>query len=226
MAKRTRKRSRVVRSGALILAALSGVAVTGGCGSNTSAPVEQTRKALSLTPAPPELAKAATLHRDGKLKEALELYTKSIKLSPRCPEALNWRGMLYDDLGKPDNALADLNQAVALKRDYADAYNNRGEVYRKKGMLVRARADYEKALALDGGFQEVEHNLTLLADQERLAPDGGKEDQRSSSRSVAVIPLGVGGASPAPTAAAVAPKSSVTRGGMGSTASGISSSGS
>ena len=110
----------------------------------------------------PELQEALTLHKAGKVKEAVEIYSEVLKKNPRSAEAFNWRGMAYDDLGQLDNALADFNKAIDLSPNYADAYNNRGEVYRKKKMYPQALADFKKAAELEKGFAEAHYNIALI----------------------------------------------------------------
>jgi len=82
----------------------------------------------------PELEDAKDAHLSGKLKLSIDLYTEALKKNPTSPEAYNWRGMAYDDLGDLEKALADFNRAIQISPNYADAYNNRGEVFRKKNM--------------------------------------------------------------------------------------------
>src|SRR3990172_3592624 len=50
------------------------------------------------------------------------------------------RGVANYQQGNLDQAIADLDQAIALQPDDADAYNNRGIAYADKG-------DYDRAIA-------------------------------------------------------------------------------
>ncbi len=114
-----------------------------------------------------DLKDAVESHNAGRTREAIEIYTEILEENPRSAEALNWRGMAYDDLGKLDQALADLNKAIQLSPNYADAYNNRGEVHRKKKMYPQAKADYRKAMTLDKKFAEPHFNMALVLEQEK-----------------------------------------------------------
>ena len=95
--------------------------------------------------------------------------------NPRSVEALNWRGMAYDDLGKLDAALADLNKAIQLSPKYADAYNNRGEVHRKKKMYPQALSDYRKAASLDKKLAEPHYNIALIYESQKKNRDAATE---------------------------------------------------
>ncbi|MFH1116912.1 MAG: tetratricopeptide repeat protein [Pseudomonadota bacterium] len=114
-----------------------------------------------------DLREAVDSHNAGRPKEAVEIYSEVLENNPRSVEALNWRGMAYDDMGKLDEALADLNKAIQLNPSYADAYNNRGEVHRKKKMYRQALSDYNKAATLDKKFAEPHFNLALIYEQEK-----------------------------------------------------------
>ncbi len=114
-----------------------------------------------------DLREAVESHNAGRTREAIDIYTEVLEKNPRSVEALNWRGMAYDDLGKLDEALADLNKALKLSPNYADAYNNRGEVHRKKKMYRQALADYSKAAALDKKFAEPHFNMAIVYEQQR-----------------------------------------------------------
>ncbi|HMK37085.1 MAG TPA: tetratricopeptide repeat protein [Desulfomonilaceae bacterium] len=109
----------------------------------------------------PELKEALEYHKAGKLKDAIEVYTEYLTKNPRSFEALNWRGMAYEDLNELDKALEDYNKAIEIKPDYADAYNNRGEVYRKETKFREAIGDFRKAVELDKKFPEAHYNMAL-----------------------------------------------------------------
>jgi tetratricopeptide (TPR) repeat protein len=125
----------------------------------------------------PDLNEALELQTAGKLKEAIDLYTRVIGKFPKTAEAYNWRGMAYDDLGEDDKAMADFNQAIQLNAAYADAYNNRGELYRKKNQLQQALDDYKRAGEKESAFAEPHYNMALVYEQQKNIPAAIKEFQ-------------------------------------------------
>ncbi|MBI5572589.1 MAG: tetratricopeptide repeat protein [Desulfomonile tiedjei] len=118
---------------------------------------------VTATTGIPELDDALEAQKSGRLKEAVTMYTEVLEKHPQSAEAMNWRGMAYDELGEYDAALADLTKAVNTSPNYADAYNNRGEVYRKLKKYREAMADYRKAASLEPNFAEAHYNIGLLA---------------------------------------------------------------
>jgi tetratricopeptide (TPR) repeat protein len=140
---------------------------------------------------PPELREALEYHKAGKFKDAIEVYTEYLAKNPRSAEALNWRGMAYDDLGDTTRAMDDYNKAIQIRPDYADAYNNRGELYRKEKKYREALNDYRKATEFDKNFAEAFYNMGLVQEAEkrpdlaiqaynaylRLTPDASDKQQ-------------------------------------------------
>ena len=56
------------------------------------------------------------------------------------------RGTELVKIDKPDQAIADLKQAIALSRDFAEGYGNLGAAYFKKGDWQNAVASFSKAI--------------------------------------------------------------------------------
>jgi tetratricopeptide (TPR) repeat protein len=67
----------------------------------------------------------------------------------RQPRAYLYRGLIHAAAGKPDRALEDYNQALALDPRLAAAWRARADVYWGKSDVAAALADYDRALALD-----------------------------------------------------------------------------
>ncbi|MEX0943407.1 MAG: tetratricopeptide repeat protein [Pseudomonadales bacterium] len=55
------------------------------------------------------------------------------------------RGIIYSNIGKYQNALADHNKAIEIMPDLAEAYINRGNVYYHTHDYALALSDYETA---------------------------------------------------------------------------------
>jgi len=81
------------------------------------------------------------------------LTSKGFDTSDRA-HIFNNRGIAYDELKEFDKAIADYDQAIALKPDFSWAYHNRGIAHRRRGDIEKAIADHTEALRLDPDFAE------------------------------------------------------------------------
>ena len=58
------------------------------------------------------------------------------------------RGIAKARLGRHQDAIADIDQAIQLRPDFADAYSNRGNTKVLLGRYQEAIADYDQAIRL------------------------------------------------------------------------------
>jgi tetratricopeptide (TPR) repeat protein len=70
--------------------------------------------------------------REGKLKEAKELYKEVIKKEPRHIQALNNLGVVYLKLKRYKWAIIRFNDALDIQHNYVDAYYNLACLYAQK----------------------------------------------------------------------------------------------
>jgi len=75
-----------------------------------------------------------------------------VQRNPNDAQAYNMRGSVLGRAGRPQEALADFNKAIAIDPNYAQAYANRGQVQRQSNKLDLALADYNKALQIDASY--------------------------------------------------------------------------
>jgi len=81
---------------------------------------------------------------DGDLERAVELYTKSIELSPTA-EAYTFRGWAYSYMGRTDQAVAECHKAIEIDPDFGNPYNDIGAYLIAQGQLDEAIGWLEKA---------------------------------------------------------------------------------
>lgn len=109
-------------------------------------------------PAPGEVSGAGASHRegferalaasrDGRLEEALALWSGVLGESPRDAAAWSNRGNVRLMLGDPEGAIADQNEAMAIEPDQLDPHLNRGTAEEALGRWHEAAADYRWILA-------------------------------------------------------------------------------
>ena len=73
---------------------------------------------------------------------------RAIHLAPTESVPLHTRGMAKFRMGSHALALADFDQAIALKADSPSMYSDRGQVHEARGDRTQAVADYQKAVTL------------------------------------------------------------------------------
>jgi Tfp pilus assembly protein PilF len=122
-----------------------------------------------MTAIPPQIAQLrATLqqalqhHQAGRLSEAERLYRSILKVRPDDPEINNALGIALKGQGKPDDAAAAFQRAVAAVPNYAPGHSNLGSVLFEQDKLAEAEASYRRALALDPNMLEALNNLGLV----------------------------------------------------------------
>src|SRR5262249_42886259 len=71
-------------------------------------------------------------------------------------------GDVLREQGKPDEALASYEQALALRPDYARAHSNLGNAMRDLGKFDEAMACFRQALAIAPEFAGAYHDLGLV----------------------------------------------------------------
>lgn len=90
-------------------------------------------------------------------------YLKAIQLDPTNPLLRVEIAGVYVGQANYDQAVIELNNAIALKNDYANAYYNLGNVYKLKGDTVLAGKELEKTLKLvKPGTSDYEQAKNLL----------------------------------------------------------------
>ena len=129
-------------------------------------------------PAPPtadreraeqEFQAAAEAHREGRLDDAIEGYSRVLRLQPRHGQCCNNLGVALRAQGKFQAAVAAYCRALAESPDNAGTHSNLGNALRALGRFAEAEACHRRAIALDPEFTEAHYNLGIaLKDQRRI----------------------------------------------------------
>lgn len=107
-------------------------------------------------------ALAQALTQQNKLEAAMRELQEAIKLCPHFPQALNYLGLVYVDLKRPEEALASFRAAVAQKPDYVRAWNNLSNVLREQGDLPAAALAIGEAVRLQPDYALGHYNLGIV----------------------------------------------------------------
>ncbi len=99
--------------------------------------------------------------KPAQIEESLRYYTAVIAIRPESGLLRNMRGVVFDKLGKTDEAFADYREAVRLDQNFATAHRNLGNSLTERGKLAEASAEHREAIRLEQ-FQSVHHNNLAL----------------------------------------------------------------
>jgi tetratricopeptide (TPR) repeat protein len=88
---------------------------------------------------------------EGKLNDAVELFSKSLTEYPAYTEAYNARASVYERLNKPDLALLDYTISLEFKPDQYEVLLSRGALLFQLKKFVEAKVDFKKLLQLPAG---------------------------------------------------------------------------
>lgn len=97
-----------------------------------------------------ELRWGLIYYNERKYEAAMGRWTKAIECHPTV-YAYNNRGLAFYQLGRFDEAISDLANAIELDANFADAYRNRGAAFYYKGEYDRCIADTSRAIKLAPG---------------------------------------------------------------------------
>lgn len=123
---------------------------------------EDQRVALREREAARMFNNAATLHREGKLEEAVETYSKSLLLNPKQSDVYNNMGVALRSMGKLEAAVACYRRSLVLKPNNSGVYSNMGNALRELGRLEVAMASHQQAVRLAPRSTEAYYNLGLV----------------------------------------------------------------
>ena len=133
----------------------------------------------------PMWLKLATQHlQAGRLAQAKSGYEQVLRVNPLHPEALQWLGVVYHQLGDSEKAIELVRQAIDLVPANAFFRSTLGNVLQAMGQSTAAIASYRQALLIKPDFAEAHNNLGIaLCAQGELA-----EAVNSYQKAILLIP--------------------------------------
>ncbi len=104
------------------------------------------------------LGNAKLLQKSGKLDQAATIYGAILKANPAHAEALILLGLLHDQQGEHEKAIALLQQAAAMRPDDAFIQENLGAAFSRCGRWADAVAHYDHVIARQSGNAKPHNN--------------------------------------------------------------------
>ena len=111
------------------------------------------------------LDKALTLHRSGRLNEAIADYRAVLQDNPDAADALHLLGLALGQTGESKQAIATVEQAIDLRPNSALFHFNLGRLLTTADRLNDAEAAYRQAVKIDPSLADAHNNLGLLAER-------------------------------------------------------------
>jgi tetratricopeptide (TPR) repeat protein len=128
------------------------------------------RNARELSPADKALAVQAglklnegiALHQQGRLQEAVTVYSDILKIEPKHFDAIHLLGVIADQFKNYQLAADLIAQAISINPNHADAYFNRGNALKELNQLDAAVASYDKAIKLKPNYAGACNNRGIV----------------------------------------------------------------
>jgi len=111
--------------------------------------------------------------------QALELIAKAIKIDNANAQYYYHQGLVYQALGKLDDAAGAYQNAVRLNQDFVEALSNLGNIHKQQANLDAAIEAYEKVVQARPGFAPGHNNLGVAL-QDRGEPNRALESYRQA----------------------------------------------
>jgi len=166
-----------------------------------AAQVETKAKALRVKIAAQLHAQGLQRYREGKEKQALDMWDDAIAMDPTLVGALRDRGLTYHKAGKYDKAIKDFSSALEKDTQNAELHRIRGDSFYRSHDYEKALEDYHRALQLNPRDAVAHNNRGLLYHEKKDLTKGLADYSRAieidpsnptfyENRALALISLG------------------------------------
>lgn len=108
---------------------------------------KQAKKMLGSDPTQ-ALQHAISLHQNGRIQEAIDIYKHVVTAFPKNPDALHLLGLAFHQIGDNNQGLKLIKKALTFQPDNVQYLSNYGTVLTAAGYYEKARGIYQKALQL------------------------------------------------------------------------------
>lgn len=102
------------------------------------------------------------LHVKGRDREAMLHFENSLTINRHQPEVLASLGAFYLDLGRVNDSIAILREAIEIEPKLEDAHYNLGNTYFQIGQASEALAHYRRALEIEPNDTQALNNMSWI----------------------------------------------------------------
>ena len=107
-------------------------------------------------------AQGAEQMRDGRLRNAVDTFSRVIAMRPQFAEAWNKRATVYYLLGEDELSLKDCDEVLKRNPQHFGVLAGYGQIYLRKGDLPRALDYFEQALAINPNMAGVQASIDAV----------------------------------------------------------------
>lgn len=135
-----------------------------------------------------------TLHRQGRIEEAEQLYAQALAADEFCADAHQLMAVIAGQRGKFDEAIVGFRRTIALEGPTGDRLYNLAEAYRATEDFQAALDAYNQAIAIDASLLDVYRNCAAMIKHmaERSQSSGEIQSAQQLRRLAAHYLLGLG----------------------------------
>jgi tetratricopeptide (TPR) repeat protein len=107
---------------------------------------------------------------DGRMGQAVELFTLITERKPEFAEGWNKRATAYYLMGDLDRSIKDCDEVIKRNPQHFGALSGYGLIYLRRGELEKALGYFERALEINPNLKGVEESIELI--RYKLGRDG------------------------------------------------------
>jgi tetratricopeptide (TPR) repeat protein len=104
------------------------------------------------------IQKSNMLFNKSKYEEALQSYDQVLVMDPRSIDALNGKGLAFNNLGRYEEAITWFDKAIKIDPTFIHTLNNKGVTLANLGRYEEAITWFDKAIKIDPNFVDALYN--------------------------------------------------------------------
>jgi predicted TPR repeat methyltransferase len=125
------------------------------------------------------LRMAVQMHRNQQLEGAVALYGRLLEAAPGHPDVLHLMGMALHQMGRSDEGVGLIGEAIAAQPSFGGFHINLGNIHMGRGDLDLALTSYRHAIELDDGNADLHNNLGALHKAQGRLDDAQRAYERA-----------------------------------------------
>ncbi|OHB77998.1 MAG: hypothetical protein A2Z25_11455 [Planctomycetes bacterium RBG_16_55_9] len=110
---------------------------------------------------------------------AIERLREAITRNPQKPQFHNTLGLVFEDRGQFEQAMAAYQEAVSIEPDYAEAYHNMAIAFQSRGKYAAAVEKCRQAVSLQPDYAEAYNTMGFSLEKQNQLVEAAESYQRA-----------------------------------------------